>query len=173
MTIFNRVIEAQQVQVDIRVNYREAIRAIIFQKNNILLVRSNKGDYKFPGGGGECNESHSECLIREVAEETGYINCIIKDKLGSVIEKKLDEFDNNALFQMTSHYYLCELMNDKRIAQQLDDYESAQEFRPEWVSLNDAIAQNEKIMNSLDSEKNSWIKREIFVLKELKNRLKL
>ncbi|WP_256371013.1 NUDIX hydrolase [Psychrobacillus sp. OK028] len=149
------------------------MRAIIFQKNNILLVRSNKGDYKFPGGGVEGNESHSECLIRELAEETGYINCSIKDKLGSVIEKKLDEFDNNALFQMTSHYYLCELINDERIAQQLDNYELAQEFTPEWVSINDAIGQNEKVMNSLGSEKNSWIKREIFVLKELKNKLRL
>lgn len=64
---------------------------------------SNKGDYKFPGGGVEGNESHSECLIREVAEETGYINFIIKDKAGSVIERNLDEYDNNALFQMTSH----------------------------------------------------------------------
>ncbi|SDM90765.1 hypothetical protein SAMN05518871_102535 [Psychrobacillus sp. OK028] len=108
-----------------------------------------------------------------MAEETGYINCSIKDKLGSVIEKKLDEFDNNALFQMTSHYYLCELINDERIAQQLDNYELAQEFTPEWVSINDAIGQNEKVMNSLGSEKNSWIKREIFVLKELKNKLRL
>ncbi|MDF2066801.1 NUDIX domain-containing protein [Bacillus sp. Cr_A10] len=171
--IFNKVIEVQHVQGDIKVNYREAIRAIIFHKNKILLVHSNKGDYKFPGGGVEGDESHSECLIREVAEETGYINCIIKDKLGSVIERKLDEFDNNALFQMTSHYYLCELINDKRIAQQLDKYESAQEFRPEWVSLHDAIEQNEKIINSFDIEKNGWVKREIFVLKKLKNILSL
>lgn len=108
-----------------------------------------------------------------MAEETGYINCIIKDKLGSVIEKKLDEYDNNALFQMTSHYYLCELINDKRIAQQLDEYESVQGFKPEWVSLHDAIEQNEKIFNSFEIEKNGWLKREIFVLKKLKNILSL
>jgi 8-oxo-dGTP pyrophosphatase MutT (NUDIX family) len=69
--IFNKMIEEQQIQGDIKVNYREAIRAIILQKNTILLVHSNKGDYKFPGGGVEGQESHSECLIREVAEETG------------------------------------------------------------------------------------------------------
>lgn len=133
---------------------------------------SNKGDYKFPGGGVEGNESHSECLIREVAEETGYIIFIIKDKVGSVIERNLDEYDNNALFQMTSHYYLCELIDDKKIAQQLDDYEAEQEFSPEWVSFNDAIEQNEKVMNSSEIEKNGWIKREIIVLKELVNILK-
>ncbi|MEI4769527.1 NUDIX domain-containing protein [Psychrobacillus sp. FJAT-51614] len=166
--IFNKVIEEQQIQGDIKVNYREAIRSIILEKNKILLVHSNKGDYKFPGGGVEGNESHSECLIREVAEETGYINCIVKDKLGSVIERKLDEYDNTALFQMTSHYYHCELINDKRIAQKLDDYESAQEFSAEWVSLDNAIEQNEKIINSFEIEKNGWLKREIYVLKKLK-----
>lgn len=167
--IFYKVIEEQQpLQGNIKVNHREAIRAIILQKNKILLVHTNKGDYKFPGGGVEGNESHSDCLIREVAEETGYINCIIKDKLGSVIEKKLDEYDNNALFQMTSHYYLCELLNDKRITQQLDDYEFAQEFSPKWVSINDAIEQNEKMINSFELEKNGWLEREIFVLKKLK-----
>lgn len=166
--IFNKVIEEQRIQGEINVNYRDAIRAIIFKNNLILLVHSNKGDYKFPGGGVEDNESHSECLIREVAEETGYINCIVKDKLGSVIEKKLDEYDNNSLFQMTSHYYLCELINDKRIAQQLDDYESAQGFSPAWVSLNEAIEQNEKIINDFENGKNGWLKRETFVLKKLK-----
>ena len=92
--IFNKVIEEQYIQVDSKVNYREAIRAVILRNNEILLIHTNKEDYKFPGGGVEGQESHSECLIREVAEETGYVNCIIKDKLGTVIERKLDEYDN-------------------------------------------------------------------------------
>ena len=169
--IFNKVIEEQYIQVDSKVNYREAIRAVILRNNEILLIHTNKEDYKFPGGGVEGQESHSECLIREVAEETGYVNCIIKDMLGTVIERKLDEYDNTSVFQMTSHYYLCELINDERIAQQLDDYEFAQEFRPEWILLIEAIERNEKRINRF--EKNTWVKREIFVLKELKNILKL
>lgn len=169
--IFNKVIEEQHIQVDSKVNYREAIKAVILRNNKILLIHTNKEDYKFPGGGVEGQESHSECLIREVAEETGYVNCIIKDKLGIVIERKLDEYDNISVFQMTSHYYLCELINNERIAQQLDDYEFAREFRPEWILLNEVIEQNEKRINSF--EKNTWVKREIFVLKELKNILKL
>jgi len=37
------------------------------------MVRSQKyGEYKFPGGGIERNETHAEALIREVMEETGY-----------------------------------------------------------------------------------------------------
>lgn len=168
--MFNKLIEEQQIKGDIKVNYREAIRAVILRKNKILLIRTNKGDYKFPGGGVEGHENHSECLIREVAEETGYVNCTIKDKLGSVIERKLDQYDNNALFQMNSHYYLCELINDEKIAQQLDEYEFDQEFSPEWILLDEAIEQNEKCVNSF--VKNTWVKREIFVLKELKNIIK-
>lgn len=169
--IFNKVIEEQRIVDDCKVTYRDAIKAVILRKNKILLLHTNKGDYKFPGGGVEGQENHSECLIREVAEETGYINCIFKEKLGVVIERKFDEYDNTAIFQMTSHYYLCELINDEKIAQQLDDYESAQEFNPEWILLDEAIEQNEKCMNRF--EKNPWVKREIFVLKKIKNRLKL
>ncbi|GAE47353.1 NUDIX hydrolase [Mesobacillus boroniphilus] len=93
---------------------RVAIRAIIMVNNRILLIQSSRGDFKFPGGGLEENESHEECLIREVREETGYIHCIVNDKVGTVTEKKMDEYINNALFQMTSHYYLCDLATDEK-----------------------------------------------------------
>lgn len=43
--VFNKLIEDQQIEGDSKVTYREAIRAVI--------VRKNKGDYKFPGGGVE------------------------------------------------------------------------------------------------------------------------
>lgn len=36
---------------------RIAVRAIIMKSNNILMVKNNKGDYKFPGGGAKPNFS--------------------------------------------------------------------------------------------------------------------
>lgn len=170
--MFYKIIE-QPVEEGLKINCREAIRAIIIQDKKILLVQSNKGDYKLPGGGIEANEKHAECLMREVTEETGYVNCVVKEKLGTVIERKLDEYDERALFQMTSHYYICDLTNNNKIAQQLDKYEIAQEFTPVWVTLDEAIEQNDKILNSLEAEKNSWIMREIYVLKKLKNIISL
>ncbi|MFD0770219.1 NUDIX hydrolase [Bacillus sp. CGMCC 1.60114] len=154
----------------VKINYREAVRAIIIQDNKILLVHSNIGDYKFPGGGVEKNESHAEGLMREVAEETGYHNCEIRNKMGVVIERYIDEYDKNAIFQMTSHYYFCEV-NGEKTAQKLDDYEFEQEFTPRWVRLGDAINQNQKIVNQC--EQNRWIHRENFVLKELKKAYEL
>jgi 8-oxo-dGTP pyrophosphatase MutT (NUDIX family) len=164
---FNKILDEPNIKNCKSTSQREAVRAIIISNNSILLVQSNRGDYKFPGGGVEENESHSMALIREVREETGYTNCIVKDKVGIVIERNLDEYDHHVLFEMTSHYYLCELTNDERTTQQLDEYESLLDFTAKWVALDDAIKQNENLINEFD--KNSWLKRETFVLKELKN----
>ncbi|MFJ7663991.1 NUDIX hydrolase [Lysinibacillus sp. NPDC097162] len=169
--IFNKIFEESNIKNDSNMISREAVRAIIVNENRILLVHSNKGDFKFPGGGLEDNETHEEGLVREVKEETGYMNCRVQNKVGFVCEKKMDENDDNTLFKMASHYYFCELINDARIAQQLDAYESLQQFTARWVSIDEAIKQNESLINVSDN--NRWLRRETFVLKELKNFLAL
>lgn len=163
---FNELIGVLTIdKKDAKTIQREAVRAVIFREGQMLLIHSNKGDYKLPGGGVEENESHAEGLLREIAEETGYSSCVVKDKIGVVIERRKDEYEQNAYFEMTSHYYLCEITNNDKVAQQLDNYEAIQEFTPKWITIDEAIEQNQKILNQV--EKNSWIKREIFVLKEL------
>ncbi|MBT2691758.1 NUDIX domain-containing protein [Bacillus sp. ISL-55] len=163
---FEMIIEKPILKSFEKTKERVAIRAIIMKNNRILLVQSNRGDYKFPGGGLEENESHDECLIREVREETGYIHCAVKDKVGIVIERRLDEYTDNALFQMTSHYYLCNLATDEKDSQQLDEYEAILDFTPKWVSLDEAIKQNESLIDQF--KENSWLKRETFALRQLK-----
>ncbi|KEZ50889.1 NUDIX hydrolase [Metabacillus indicus LMG 22858] len=165
--IFNKMLGIRGIDdKKIRINNREAVRAVIIQNNTILLVHSNLGDCKFPGGGVDKNESHAEALMREVAEETGYLNGLVGDKMGIVIERHLDDYDKDAVFQMTSHYYLCELTDEKVVVQKLDDYESEQEYTPKWVKLEDAMEQNQFILNQC--EQNVWIHRENFVLTEIK-----
>ena len=163
---FNMIVEEPLKSFE-RTNERIAIRAIIMANNHILLVQSNRGDFKFPGGGLEENESHEECLIREVREETGNIHCVVNDKAGTVIERRMDEYRNNALFQMTSHYYLCDLATEEKIAQELDEYEAILDFTPKWVSVEEAIEQNENLIKIY--EHNGWLKRETFVLKQLED----
>ncbi len=167
--IFSKEIEETNITHYNHTKIREAVRAIIIKNDKILLIHSNKGDYKFPGGGVEENESHDEALIREVKEETGYVNCQVHTKIGFICENKMDEYMDNTLFQMRSHYYLCQLMNDESIAQQLVDYEIIQQFTPKWISIDEAIRQNESLMN--DSGINDWVPRETFVLKEFKKNL--
>jgi 8-oxo-dGTP pyrophosphatase MutT (NUDIX family) len=145
---------------------REAVRAIIVENKQILLVQSNKGDYKFPGGGLDDKESQKECLKLEVREETGYLHCLVKSKVGTVVERKTDEFEENALFEMTSHYYVCELATKEKEGQQLNEYEAILDFTPKWVTIDDAIIQNETLIAKF--EQNGWLKRETLVLKQLK-----
>ncbi|MEH6937401.1 NUDIX domain-containing protein [Bacillus sp. JJ664] len=169
--LFNVLLGIEELnKQEVNIKYREAVRAVIIQDHKILLIHSNLGDYKFPGGGLEKNESHTDGLLREVAEETGYINCTVKERMGLVIERHIDEYDDNFYFEMTSHYYLFELNNSNKVAQQLDDYEAAQEFVPKWLTIDEAIEKNQNVLNQ--SEKNRWIHRENFVLKELKKFIK-
>ncbi len=49
--------------------FRTAVRGIIVQKGKLLLVTNKFGDYKFPGGGVEENESLEDTLSREILEE--------------------------------------------------------------------------------------------------------
>ncbi|PAE26190.1 MULTISPECIES: NUDIX domain-containing protein [Bacillaceae] len=161
---FTEVFEEEDLKYH-SVTTREAVRAVILGENGILLVRSNRGEYKFPGGGVKENEHWHDALLREIAEETGYIHTAVKKKLGTVVERKIDVFDDTVLFQMNSHYYLCELMDHQQIDQQLEGYEITEEFSPEWVPIEEAIARNEAAakLNSV----NGWIRRENFVLKAL------
>lgn len=168
---FYKIIEDANMIQYTNTKIREALRAIIVKNNSILLIHSNKGDYKFPGGGVEENESHCEALIREVTEETGYINCEVQNKVGYICEMRMDVYEEKTVFQMRSHYYICKLIDDQKTAQQLDDYEMLQQFTPKWVSIDEAIRQNESLMN--ESEKNGWVPRETFVLKELKKFIEL
>ena len=164
--IFNKVIEQSTSNNCTNFIFREAVRGIIIQNKQILLVHTNKGDYKFPGGGLEDNETHFQGLIREIKEETGYVNCRVHMKVGMICEKKVDVDDEKTLFQMISHYYLCELIDKEKINQQLEAYELAQKFTAKWVSLDDALKQNESLLNGVQN--NEWLPRETFVLKELK-----
>lgn len=145
---------------------RIAVRAIIMKNNHILLIQTSRGDFKFPGGGVEKNESYEVCLKREVREETGYIDCIVMDKIGTIIERKKDEFEEDALFQMISHYYLCDLVSEEKDELQLDAYEAVLDFTPKWVTVDEAIKQNDRLIDKF--EQNGWLKRETYVLKQLK-----
>ena len=165
--LFNYVFGLQEVNKEkVSVNYREAVRAVIIQNNNILMVHCNKGDYKFPGGGVNTGESHEEALKREVREETGYIVSDVKKKIGVVIERNLDELKKETVFEMTSHYYLCEIF-DEQTFQELDHYEVELDFKPEWIHIDKAIHLNEEVLKNKD--KNKWVYREVNVLKALKD----
>lgn len=66
------------IPANIKVISRTGVRAIIWSGQNLLMMKSNRGDYKFPGGGVEAGESDKQALARELLEETGYTDFVIR-----------------------------------------------------------------------------------------------
>jgi len=145
---------------------REAVRAIIMRNNKILMIASSMEDYKLPGGGVEQGENHEAAVTREVEEETGFTVTYVKDYLGKIVERRLDLYKKDQVFEMTSHYYICEI-DEKQGALRLDEYEKDLNFHPVWLQISDAIKTNEKLLSERKDKDSGWLYRELFVLKEI------
>lgn len=117
-----------------RVFKRPSARGIIAKDGKVLLCYSKKYDYyKFPGGGIEKGEDPKNALIREVAEETGYV--VETDSVteyGSVLRRQRDSYDENSIFEQDNLYYFCEIREEK-VERRLDDYEEEEGFTPVWM----------------------------------------
>lgn len=165
--LFNKLIEIDKVSDSIgNINFREAVRAVIIKDNKILMVHSKNRDYKFPGGGIKKNEDQIEALKREIEEETGYICTKVNDQIGIITEKSKDKYVNNRIFKMISYYYFAEVSDVKK-EQKLDAYEAMLEFKPIWIPLEEAINNNETIINSGMEPIANWINRETYALNEI------
>ena len=145
---------------------REAVRAIIYENRELIMVYLVENDeYKFPGGGVEANESLSDALIREVREEIGASVHRIGNEIGRVTEYDRQENDIIDYFRMTSHYYEVEI--EEIIGfQKLDVYEKKYGFTMRKIDIKAALLANIRAMES-NNPITKWIKRETMVLNEL------
>ena len=145
---------------------RRACKAVILKDNCILLIHTNKGDFKFPGGGVKSGESSFDCLKRELSEETGYGLNSVGALVGTVSEKSHDKFEKDKYFCMESEYFLAEIDETHQDKQSLDDYEEEQDFKPMFIDINEAIYINQNLLeNALDI--NPWVQRETDVLRQI------
>lgn len=149
---------------------RQAVRALIFRGNTILLMYSSiNGDYKLPGGGIKTGEDHREALKREVLEESGYFISEIVEKIGEISEYSKALEDDVSYFRMDSHYYKCEISEKGQVNQNLDDYERDLDMKPLWITIDEALKRNRQVfLNNPNPPK--WTKREIFFLESLKRK---
>lgn len=142
---------------------REAVKGVILNQEELILLKSKKGDYKFPGGGMKQNEDHHKTLKREIEEELGYLDVKINKLLGKVTESYTDKFDKNKIFCMESYYYLCEI-NGRKVNRKLDEYEKELKLEEKKISLTGALEKN-----IYTKEINDWTIRETMVILALKN----
>ena len=139
---------------------RIAVRGLIQKNRRFLLIYSKYGDYKFPGGGIKKGESLEETLLREVQEETGYL--VKKESIseGILVHKKR-KGDPDDLLEMDSYYFFCDVFETLG-ERKLDDYEAEYDYKVCWMTLEEAIRNNESVK---DYENIPWIKRETMVMK--------
>ena len=147
---------------------RTAIRAIIYKDNKLVMVRSTKfGEYKFPGGGKDDNESDLETLIRETKEETGMtVNPSSTKEYGCAKEKRKSIFNPSQIFEMESRYYLCDAM-DHVEETNYDSYEKDYGYHLCFVTIDEAIEGNIKAAKQ-HQDIATWINRELAVLRDIK-----
>lgn len=128
---------------------RNSARSIIIVNNKIAMVHSLKYDYyKFPGGGIERGENPIDAVIRETREESGLV---VKPETikeyGYVHRIQKSDEDETECFVQDNYYYLCEA-EEGVVAQNLDEYESAETYTLEFVDPKTAIRKNRNVAQS-------------------------
>lgn len=160
MSFFKLIIDERE-QERHKMNTRPTVKGIAFKDDALLLIRTNRGAYKIPGGGVGRRETFEKALIREINEETGFKCTKVGDKIGEIEEFKNDIFNDEADFCMHSFYYEIQVL-ERQGLQKLDPYEAKLEFRPCWIRITDAIKANEKVLCVNDDL--PWLEREIKIL---------
>ena len=145
--------------------YRVAVRGIIFVDGKLLLIQSDFGEVKFPGGGKEGEESDKDTLIREVLEETGFhvIPESIKE-FGEVVEKRLSVHEP-MIWHQINRYYFCEIDSIQEECHYTEN-ELKHGFHQVWFTLDEAISINEEMLSR--EGRKAWNQREYNVLKLIK-----
>ncbi len=167
MKLLKKFCRSEGLNLSGRTISREAVRAIILQGDEVLMVYSPVNrDYKFPGGGIKEGESHQETLLREIKEECGVILAEIRDEFGLVAEYARPREEEYDVYQQLSYYYLC-AVHPEFIGQSLDDYERRLGFTPKWVAIQSALKKNQSVLKGRYGEPPLWTMRDTFVLAKL------
>jgi 8-oxo-dGTP pyrophosphatase MutT (NUDIX family) len=167
MKLLKEIFHKGDLNLSGRTVTREAVRGIIFDHEKLFMVFSKKnGDYKFPGGGVKEGEDDKNALVREIREESGVENVCIGKAFGMVIEYDFPLEKEYDLFKMTSRYFHCSI-GTMIGRQQLDLYERDLGFTACWISIEEALKTNRKLLQEKCPEMPRWVRRETFILEKL------
>lgn len=147
---------------------RVAVRAITFVDRKLLMINSDFGELKFPGGGQENGECDEETLIRETLEETGYH--VIPESIrafGEVEEKRLSVHEP-MIWHQINRYYFCDVEAAHEECHYTEN-EKKYGFHQVLYSLEDAIRINEETLRREGAH--AWNQREYNVLRLIREHL--
>ena len=150
---------------------RQTARAIIINEQGELLMAYSSmfKDYTFAGGGLKTGENFEMALQRELTEEFGASDITIIKPIGYTQELRYGIRGEDDIYIQTSIYYHCMIHAFKK--QDLHDREVKHGLMPVWISIDDALKQNEFIIID-ERHQTKGLKtvliRENMVLKKLK-----
>ena len=128
---------------------RNSARSIIIRDGKVAMIHSLKYDYyKFPGGGIEHGEEPVDAMIRETREESGLI--VIPEAIqeyGYVHRIQKSDSDPSEIFIQDNFYFICDAQ-ETIVSQELDDYESKEDYSLEFIDPHIAIQKNLNVSQS-------------------------
>lgn len=140
---------------------RRAARGVVWREERLLLIHTDAGDYKFPGGGVEPGETLEDALAREMREETG------RETLGAprlwAVAHERRKGRTADILEMDSYYFLCQV-GEEALPLRLDSYEQEEHFTPVWVTLKEALKANRALQGR---GRTPWLDREVLVMEAL------
>jgi len=104
---------------------------------DILMIQDRKGRWTIPKGHVEEGETFEVTAVREIGEETGLTNVVIRDKLDKIF---FFYRRDGRLIYMTTHIFLIEALGDTN-ALIPEDSEGIVDVQ--WFSKDDALKQIE------------------------------
>ena len=145
---------------------RAASKAIIRRGGEIAMMYSpREGFYIFPGGGIEAGEIPAEALIREVREETGMVVLPETIREFGVVSEARKDLWADEIYEEREHFYTCEVEDAVFDPARMVDDETVSGYRAVWVTLDEAIAANERDI----ATGRLWMEKITFVLKLLRD----
>lgn len=139
-------------------------RSFIKKNDKYLIIKTNRGDIIFPGGGIEAGETGEQAASREVQEETGYRASTTPEYIGTVTSKQDDKFKNDGSFEIECRYYVYEVY-DEPAERDLTRHEEELEIQAMWMTKDEIIKSNREYCDSL-VVKDYWVDHVEWLLRE-------
>ncbi len=160
------------VEITPKIDSREAVRAIIIRDGLVLLMFSEKDQmYGTPGGGITLNESKLDTLYRELLEEVGAKSVKIIEYLGYTEEIRESRSLKGKVLKINSYYYQVDVL--QFVSANLEEHEEEMGLKPRWVGVDEAIRQNQTILNGQNNPKLTFYTTQTEMLKYVKSRFGL
>jgi ADP-ribose pyrophosphatase YjhB (NUDIX family) len=84
------------------------VRGAAFEDGRVLMVREiSDGKWTLPGGWADVNQSAAECVVREIAEESGFIARALKLAAVDDYQKRNPPHHIDSIYKM---FFICEIV---------------------------------------------------------------